>query len=116
MSMLERVLWPLVERGPRCWLWRGRVWRAPGGKHAPEGRQYGVLYAKGEKVLAHRVVARVPVGRRLFPLCMTALCVRPSHWGQRGAPLPSARADRAEWEALCQAEAWMRQQVSESKP
>lgn len=63
-----------VAQTDGCWLWRGTT----------SGRGYGVLYAQGRQVYAHRLayeffVGPIPPGLFVLHGCDTPACVNPAH-------------------------------------
>ena len=76
-EVLDRRVWPLVEKTSTCWIWRGS--RHPGGYG-----QLGRLTATGRTELAHRLVytllvGPIPDGLTLDHICRNRLCVNPDH-------------------------------------
>lgn len=63
-----------VVDASECWLWQGVVTNAG----------YGHVWAKGRRILAHRVfyerhVGAIPLGMELDHLCRVRRCVNPAH-------------------------------------
>lgn len=70
----EPKFWTRVERGPACWLWRGRTF----------DYGYGVFYVRARHMGAHRVSwiisnQRDPGDGYVLHHCDNPLCVNPAH-------------------------------------
>lgn len=71
---VEPRFWEKVDASGDCWLWTA----------AHQGDGYGVFWAAGRQVGAHRfayetLVGPIPAGHQLDHLCRVPSCVNPDH-------------------------------------